>query len=148
MINKRAITNPSVLNEAFHYAKPSSFSRGIRVDLNGATFLYISGTASIDEHGLTVHAGDFRAQTLRTYHNVKGLLAAEGATWRDVVKTTVYIKDIARHYDEFNLLRAAFLAAEGADAPYPASVGVQATLCREDLLIEMDALAILQSPRK
>ena len=48
-VAKRAITNHRVLNEAYDYAKPSSFSRGMRVDLGGgAVMLLISGTASID----------------------------------------------------------------------------------------------------
>ena len=50
-IEKRAMTNHGVLNEAYAYAKPSSFSRGMRIDLNGLTILLISGTASIDEDG-------------------------------------------------------------------------------------------------
>ncbi len=82
-VTKKAITNHSVLNEAFDYAKPSSFSRGLRLDIKGVTILLISGTASIDENGKTVHEGDFRAQTLRTYQNITGLLASEGATWKD-----------------------------------------------------------------
>ncbi|MFH0864794.1 MAG: Rid family hydrolase, partial [Bacteroidota bacterium] len=97
---KKHITNLSVLNEAYHYEKPSAFSRGIRVDMNGVTFIFISGTASIDEKGKTVHVGDFEKQTLRTYDNIKKLLEEEGATWKDVVKTTVYIKDISKHYEE------------------------------------------------
>ena len=48
-MQKRAITNLNVLNEAYAYAKPSSFSRGMRIDLNGLVILLISGTASIDE---------------------------------------------------------------------------------------------------
>ena len=65
-IEKRAMTNHGVLNEAYAYAKPSSFSRGMRIDLNGLAILLISGTASIDELGRSVHAGDFRAQMRRT----------------------------------------------------------------------------------
>ena len=52
-VKKRAITNQEVLNEAFAYAKPSSFSRGMRIYLNGLTILLISGTASIDENGVS-----------------------------------------------------------------------------------------------
>src|SRR6202021_1374817 len=74
-IEKRAITNHGVLNEAYAYAKPSSFSRGMRIDLNGLTILLISGTASIDEAGKSVHIGDFRAQMRRTLENITGLLA-------------------------------------------------------------------------
>ena len=65
-VKKRAITNQGVLNEAYAYAKPSSFSRGMRIDLNGLMILLISGTASIDEHGKSMHIGDFRAQMRRT----------------------------------------------------------------------------------
>ena len=71
-IEKRAITNHGVLNEAYAYAKPSSFSRGMRIDLNGVTILLISGTASIDEAGVSVHIGDFRAQMRRTLRNITG----------------------------------------------------------------------------
>src|SRR5215467_11107461 len=89
-VEKRAITNLQVLNEAYEYPKPSSFSRGMRIDLNGLTILLISGTASIDETGASVHIGDFRAQQRRTYRNISGLLESEGATWKDVVRTTCY----------------------------------------------------------
>ena len=78
-IEKRAITNHGVLNEAFAYAKPSSFSRGMRIDLNGLTILLISGTASIDENGVSVHIGNFRAQMRRTLDNITGLLSIEGS---------------------------------------------------------------------
>ncbi len=80
-LQKRAISNPEVLNEAHAYAKPSSFSRGMRIDLGELAILLISGTASIDERGNSVHIGDFRAQMRRTLHNITGLLAAEGGTW-------------------------------------------------------------------
>ena len=40
-VEKRAITNPRVLNEAYDYVKPSSFVRGLRIDLNGLTVLLI-----------------------------------------------------------------------------------------------------------
>src|SRR5580658_5674614 len=83
-IQKRAITNHGVLNEAYAYPKPSSFSRGVRIDLNGLTVLLISGTASIDENGNTVHVGDFRAQMRRTLSNISALLASEGSTWHDI----------------------------------------------------------------
>src|SRR5580698_391837 len=109
-IEKRAMTNHGVLNEAYAYAKPSSFSRGMRIDLNGLAILMISGTASIDEQGRSIHIGDFRAQMRRTLDNITGLLASEGATWHDIVRTTCYLRDIERDYDEFNQERTAFFA--------------------------------------
>jgi enamine deaminase RidA (YjgF/YER057c/UK114 family) len=144
---KRAITNPNVLNEAYSYG--SAFSRGMRIDLKGLTILLISGTASIDEQGNTVHSGDLRAQVRRTFDNITGLLASEGATWHDVVRTTCYLRDIERDYKAFNEERAAFYKEQGLD-PLPASTGIQAILCRPDLLVEIEAIAMFrcESPKE
>ena len=117
-IQKRAITNHGVLNEAYAYPKPSSFSRGVRIDLNGLTVLLISGTASIDENGNTVHVGDFRAQMRRTLSNITALLASEGSTWTDIVRTTCYLRDVDRDYQAFNEERTAFYKEQGLD-PLP-----------------------------
>jgi enamine deaminase RidA (YjgF/YER057c/UK114 family) len=143
-VKKRAITNQEVLNEAFAYAKPSSFSRGMRIDLNGLTILLISGTASIDENGVSVHIGDFRAQLRRTFANITGLLASEGCGWHDIVRTTCYLRDIERDYDAFNEERTAFFKEQGLD-PLPASTGIQAILCRPELLIEIEAIAMFRT---
>ena len=142
-IEKRAITNLGVLNEAYDYAKPSSFSRGMRIDIGDVVILLISGTASIDEQGVSVHIGDFRAQMRRTYKNITALLAAEGATWHDIVRTTCYLRDIDRDYTEFNEERTAFFKEQGLD-PLPASTGIEAKLCRPELLVEMEAIAMFR----
>ena len=126
-VEKHAITALNVLNEAYDYARPSSFSRGLRIDLNGLVILLISGTASIDENGQSVHVGDFRAQMRRTLYNITGLLQAEGATWKDIVRTTCYLRDIERDYAAFNEERTAFYKKQGLD-PLPASTGIQAIL--------------------
>jgi enamine deaminase RidA (YjgF/YER057c/UK114 family) len=136
----------SVLNEAYDYPRPSSFTRGIRFDLGDKALLLISGTASVDEAGLTKHAGDFRAQLWRTYRNISALLAAEGATWHDIVRTTCYLRDIERDYRDFNEIRTAFFGWVGLD-PLPASTGIQARLCREDLLVEIEAMAVVPRER-
>jgi 2-iminobutanoate/2-iminopropanoate deaminase len=142
-IKKRAITNPDVLNEAYAYAKPSSFSRGMRIDLNGIAILLISGTASIDEHGKSINLSDFRAQMRRTLANITGLLESEGCTWHDIVRTTCYLRDIDRDYDVFNEERTAFFNEQKLD-PLPASTGIQARLCRPELLIEIEAIAMFR----
>jgi enamine deaminase RidA (YjgF/YER057c/UK114 family) len=144
-VQRRAISNPDVLNEAHEYhPTPSSFSRGLRVDLRtGTSFLWISGTASVDEHGNTVHVGDFRAQCWRTLRNITELLRSEDATWQDVVRTTCYLRDIERDYKDFNEIRTHFFGAQGLD-PLPASTGIQARICREDLLVEIEAIAIVE----
>ena len=145
-INKRAITNHGVLNEAYDYQKPSSFSRGMRIDLGNVVILLISGTASIDENGVSVHIGDFAAQLRRTFDNITGLLKSEGATWHDIVRTTCYLRDIDRDYDAFNEERTKFFKEQGLD-PLPASTGIQAHLCRPDLLIEIEAIAMFRTEK-
>ena len=140
-LQKRAISAHSVLNEAHEYG--AAFSRGLRLELDHFSLLFISGTASVDEAGATIHLGDFRAQCWRTYRNITTLLEGEGASWKDVVKTTCYLRDIERDYEEFNLIRTDFFRWQKLD-PLPASVGIQARLCRGDLLIEIEAIAVLK----
>jgi 2-iminobutanoate/2-iminopropanoate deaminase len=141
-IEKHAIRAGTVLNEAYDYPRPSSFTRGLRLDIGDKTMLLISGTASIDDAGRTVHEGDFRAQLWRTYRNISALLESEGATWHDIVRTTCYLRDIERDYRDFNEVRTAFFDWLGLD-PLPASTGIQARLCREDLLVEIEAIAVM-----
>jgi 2-iminobutanoate/2-iminopropanoate deaminase len=140
-IEKRAITNLNVLNEAYDYG--SAFSRGMRIDFGKFVILLISGTASIDDQGRTLYVGDLRRQLRRTFDNITALLAAEGATWKDIVRTTCYLRDIERDYTAFNEERAAFYREQGLN-PLPASTGIQAILCRPDLLIEIEAIAMFQ----
>jgi enamine deaminase RidA (YjgF/YER057c/UK114 family) len=141
-IARRAISNLSVLDEAPDYG--SAFSRGLRLDFNGVTMLDISGTASIDAQGKTVHVGDFCAQLRRTFDNITALLAAEGATWKDVVRTRCYLRDIDRDYADFNRVRNEFYREQGLN-PFPASTGVQAKLCRPELLVEIEAVAMFHA---
>jgi len=147
VIERHAMQASSVLNEAFDYARPASFSRGVRFDLGDKAMLLISGTASVDEAGRTTHVGDFRAQLWRTYRNISELLAADGATWHDIVRTTCYLRDIERDYKDFNEVRKAFFDWLGLD-PLPASTGIQARLCREDLLVEIEAIAVMPRDRR
>ena len=109
----------------------------MRIDLNGITILLISGTASIDEYGKSVHIGDFRAQMRRTLANITGLLESEGCTWHDIVRTTCYLRDIDRDYEAFNEERTAFFKAQGL-VPLPASTGIEAKLCRPELLVKRE----------
>ena len=140
-LEKHAISAPSVLNEAYAYDRPSSFSRALSFEIGDVTMLLISGTASVDERGETIHVGDFRAQCWRTYRNISTLLESAGMTWHDIVRTTCYLRDIERDYKDFNEVRTAFFGWLGLD-PLPASTGIQARICREDLLVEIEAIAI------
>jgi 2-iminobutanoate/2-iminopropanoate deaminase len=140
-IEKFAVHAPHIINEAFDYQKPSSFTRALRLEFGGYKIMLISGTASVNEVGEAEHIGDFKAQTWRTYRNITDLLAAEGMTWHDVVRTTNYLRDIERDYEEFNKIRTSFFRWMNLD-PLPASTGIQARLCWETLLVEIETYAV------
>jgi 2-iminobutanoate/2-iminopropanoate deaminase len=143
-IEKHVVHAPHVINEAYDYLKPSSFSRALRLDLGGYKVLLISGTASVNEEGKAEHIGDFNAQLWRTYVNITNLLKAEDMSWHDVVRTTNYLRDIERDYAEFNKIRTSFYRWMNLD-PLPASTGIQARLCWETLLVEIEVYAICKS---
>ena len=72
-IEKHVVHAPHIINEAYNYEKPSSFSRALRLDLGEYKVLVISGTASVNEGGKPEHIGDFKAQLWRTYRNITSL---------------------------------------------------------------------------
>ena len=132
---------PDAMCEAYHYDQPAAFSRGMSVPLPGATLVFVSGTASVGPDGSSLHAGDFRAQAERAFENARAVLRDAGVDWPDVVKVTVFLRDIARDYQAFNKVRCAYFERIGIET-YPASTCVEARLCREELLVEMEMLAI------
>jgi enamine deaminase RidA (YjgF/YER057c/UK114 family) len=120
------------LNEAWAYG--SDFSRGLKVGGENGITLLISGTASIDEAGRSVHVGDFDAQAERMMLNISKLLERQKASFRDVISATTYLKDAA---DASRLLR---LLGRLDIGEFPNAV-VQAEVCRPELLCEMEVLA-------
>ena len=141
LVPMNRISADAVLNEAFSYMKPSSFSRATTFEIADTQILLISGTASVGSGGETVHPDDFNAQQWRTYRNITELLNQNQMTWHNVVWTSNYLRDIDRDYDKFNTNRTKFYTWLGLQ-PLPASLGVQAQLCRSDLLVEISAVAI------
>ncbi len=68
------------------------YSRAVRA----GGMVHVSGTTSIDEKGALVGRGDARAQTLTALRNIERALAALGARLEDVVRTRIYVTDIAQ----------------------------------------------------
>jgi len=141
--DRRPLSAPQAMSEAYHYNKPSAFSRGMEVDIGSARLVFVSGTASIGPEGQTLHKGDFRAQALRMFENVRAVLNNAKADWQDVVKATIFLKNIATHYKTLNEVRCAYFKNIGLDV-YPASTCVEAKLCRDELLVEMELIAIVR----
>jgi enamine deaminase RidA (YjgF/YER057c/UK114 family) len=146
-IPKFAVHAPGIINEAFDYSRPSSFSRALKFEIGGYRVVLISGTASVNEEGKAVHIGDFRAQCWRMFRNITQLLSSEDMTWHDIVRTTCYLRDIERDYKDFNEIRTTFYNWMKLD-PLPASTGIQARLCWETLLVETEAIAVCPLNRK
>lgn len=141
-VRKHEVHVQETLSEASEYfPRPSSFSRALCLEIGDYKTLLISGTASVDENGKSIHIGDFRAQCWRTYRNITELLKAEEMTWHDVVRTSCYLRDMSRDYNDFNEVRTTFFQWLGLEV-LPASTGIQATICREDLLVEIEGIAI------
>jgi enamine deaminase RidA (YjgF/YER057c/UK114 family) len=130
------ISTPT-LNEAWSYG--ADFSRGLRVADGNAVALHVSGTASIDEDGRTVHVGDLSAQVDRMLHNIATLLAGQGASFADLISGIVYLT----RPGDAPLLRTR--CRERGFAGFPC-VLVEAPLCRPDLLCEAEAVAMLPLP--
>jgi len=131
---QRTVMTTPTLNEAPVYG--SDFSRGMRIQETNKVALHVSGTASLDETGQTVHLDDFDAQADRMLINVAALLEGQGADFSDVVFAITYLKDPA----DAERLRQKFRDA-GYDG-FP-NVLVEAPVCRPELLCETEALAIL-----
>jgi enamine deaminase RidA (YjgF/YER057c/UK114 family) len=125
----------------------AGFSRATEIVLAGCRLLFISGTASVGARRESRHGRDFEAQARHTYRNLEGILGASGFTPRDVVKWTVFLKEM-KYYDRFNRVRDEFLRRHGLLESPPASTCVQAVLCRPELLVEIEALAIRPAHRK
>jgi enamine deaminase RidA (YjgF/YER057c/UK114 family) len=128
-----AMSTP-LLNEAWSYG--ADFSRGLRVGEANKVALHVSGTASIDEVGRTVHAGSFDAQVGRMLDNVASLLAGQGASFDDVHSAVTYLKRPA----DAAVLRA--ICRERGFDGFPWVI-VEAPLCRPELLCETEAVALL-----
>jgi 2-iminobutanoate/2-iminopropanoate deaminase len=145
MFERKPVSAPTHLNEAFDYDRPVPFSRAMTVDFGPAVLVIVSGTASVNEEGLTVHKGDLEAQTRRTFDNLTAVLGAGGAVWKDVVRTTIYLRDM-NDYTEFNGYRMEIMRSFGLPF-FPPSTCIQARLCRDDLLVEIECWALVEKAR-
>jgi enamine deaminase RidA (YjgF/YER057c/UK114 family) len=130
----RTVMTSPTLNEASEYG--ADFVRGLRVAETNRVALHVSGTASIDEHGRTVHPDDFDAQADRMLVNLAALLERQGARYADIVHAITYLK----HPTDAARLREKLQCAGFAGFPHAM---VAAPICRSDLLCETEALALL-----
>jgi 2-iminobutanoate/2-iminopropanoate deaminase len=109
------------------------YSQGIVA--NG--FLFTAGQIPLDPATGQVVTGDVAAQTERVMTNLTGVIATVGATWKDVVKTTVYLHDM----NDFPTVNEVYARALG-DAR-PARSTVQVSALPRGVLVEIDAVVAI-----
>lgn len=121
-------------------ATPNGFSHVSVTDLPKT--IHVSGMVSYDADGNVVGENDLGAQTTQVYENIRTALAAVGATMDDVIKTTLFVKDLDP--EKARIIRQARSSFLPASAP-PAStmVGV-ASLAKPALLLEVEAIAVMR----
>ena len=116
----------------------SSFSRAVEIGLTGRRFLTISGTASIAPEGHTVHVGDSEKQIRLTLDVVEAILISRQMGWQDTVRAIGYFRQI----EDLELFQA--ICRERGIPSLP-MLPVQATVCRDDLLFEIELDAATNS---
>jgi 2-iminobutanoate/2-iminopropanoate deaminase len=99
--------------------------------------LFISGQIPIDPATGSLVDGDIAAQTRRVFENLGAILAAAGASFDHVARTTVYLADMG-DFAAMNEVYAGFFAA-----PAPARSTIQAARLPKDARVEIDVIAVL-----
>lgn len=104
--------------------------------------VFVSGCVATDAQGRVVGGHDVVAQTRQVHENIKHCLAAAGATFADVCKVTVFLRDIGDR-EKVNTIRKEYFGAHR-----PASTLVEISrLVRDDYLVEIEATAVIPERR-
>jgi 2-iminobutanoate/2-iminopropanoate deaminase len=109
------------------------YSAGIRA----GNLLFLSGSIPLDPATGQVVAGDITAQATRVMENIAALLSAAGASFGDVVKTTVFLADMS----EFAAMNEVY--SKYFTAPFPARSTVQVARLPRDVRLEIEVVAQL-----
>lgn len=121
---------------------PAVFSDAVRVELPGATLLFISGMVGTDDEGRVV-GRTMREQARQVLEKIRAVLEREGGSFDDVVRVRVYVTQLdAASLRDIHAVRAEYFR----EGRYPASTLVRvAQLIPDGGLIEIDADAVIAS---
>ncbi len=114
------------------YRYGSAFSRAMRVVEPEEKWLFVSGTASLNEKGETIYIGDLRSQVKHTVEVVNSLIHPEGASFSNLCEATVFLK----RKSDFLLYQEIAKSLGLSDIP---AVYLVADVCWDDLLFELDS---------
>ncbi|MGC4116929.1 MAG: RidA family protein [Myxococcales bacterium] len=121
-------------DKAFSYG--SAFSRAVVLESDGHKTVFISGTASINAAGATTHLGEREAQCLDTLIAIAAILEDQGGGLEHLCQATVFCKDLAV-FDAYQS------ATRRLRVPKIPGVPLIADVCRDNLLVEIEAVAMI-----
>jgi enamine deaminase RidA (YjgF/YER057c/UK114 family) len=121
-------------DQSFNYG--SAFSRGMSIGLEGHRTIHISGTASINTAGVSTHIGDAECQSLETLMSIAAILEQQGGSLRNITSATLFCKDQSA-WEAWNRVSRLL------QLPVFPKVCVLADVCRHNLLVEMEAVAVI-----
>lgn len=121
-------------DQSFNYG--SAFSRGMTLDIEGRRTIHISGTASINTAGESTHIDDPEYQSLETLLCIGSILEEQGGTLSNITSATLFCKTP----EAWDAWKRVTQLLQVPDFP---KIVVQADVCRHDLLVEMEAVAVI-----
>jgi 2-iminobutanoate/2-iminopropanoate deaminase len=124
------VTKISIVPDPY---EPFRLAQGYRV----GDLLFVSGQAAIDGNGQIVGVGDFDAQAEHVFANLERVLSAGGSSLRNVIKVTIFLRDMS-NFDRIVELRRRYFTP-----PYPADTIVEvSSLYSPQALLEIEAIAV------
>jgi 2-iminobutanoate/2-iminopropanoate deaminase len=124
------VTKISIVPDPY---EPFRLAQGYRV----GDLLFVSGQAAIDGNGQIVGVGDFDAQAEQVFANLERVLSAGGSSLRNVIKVTIFLRDMS-NFDKIVELRGRYFTP-----PYPADTIVEvSSLYSPQALLEIEAIAV------
>ena len=119
-------------------AAPPGYSHVVEV--RGGRTVYIAGQTALDQNGNVVGKGDFAAQADQAFRNLATALASVGCTARDLVKLTVFVRDMD-NLTAYRRARDRFFATASPPATPAITLVEVSRLFADELLIEIEAVA-------
>jgi enamine deaminase RidA (YjgF/YER057c/UK114 family) len=120
--------------------KPPGYSHVVEIQ-GGARIIFFAGQLGVDTSGAFVGGpGNFKAQTMQAFENLKAALTAAGAGFEHLVKINNFLVDIEHNMGAFREVRDRYLAKSAL--PASTTIGVPA-LARPGALFEIEAVAAL-----
>ena len=128
------IRRSSRQGQSFNYG--SAFSRGMAIAIEGTRTVHVSGTASINPAGDSIHVGDAELQSLETLMCIAAILEEQGGNLANITSATLFCKDRSA-WEAWNRV------TQLLQIPAFPKVCMLADVCRSDLLVEMEAVAVI-----